>query len=739
MRAFKNYYLLHITYRDKMKLFIAEKPAMAKSIAKNLPGPHSNKDGYIETGGGLVSWCIGHLLETAPPDFYDPKYENFPGKFDDLPIVPSAWKLVVAKDKDKQVKVVKDLLKKCTEVVNAGDPGREGQLIVDELLEYLGNRKPVKRILLQALDDISVKKELGNLFDNTQFTPLYQAGLGRQRADWIVGMNMSRAYTILGKTAGYQGVLSVGRVQSPTLAIVVRRDREIETFVPIDYWTLKAQFDCGTSYANATFWANWLPPGSNTNTPDDDAEDESDDDGSSTPAHNLPWLDNQNRIISESEAKTIAAKVQGQAGVVSEAERKRVQEPPPLPFDLSGMQILGNAKWGASVKDILDACQSLYEKGYTTYPRTDCTYLPEIQHADGPTILQAISTALPSLSTHVLAANPSLKSRAWNDKKLGEHHAIIPTRQAPDNSKLNSLELKIYETVSLRYLAQFFPPAEIDKAKIIVDVSDQKFIARGRIIAAPGWRVLFSNDLIEDSTSTNTKETDSPKTDTELPALNQNDPLQCIKTQVDAKKTSPPGHYTQGTLLDAMKKVHTLVTDPAVKKKLRSVEGIGRSATRAAILDGLLRRSFLETKGKQILSTQVGKALIDALPPKLIDPALTAMWETALDAVATGKASLDAFTTKQTDWIHKLIDTAKTCKIENLPQGQPYQGSASNKSKTPTKSKSSSAPKGSPTCSKCKKGKMVERTAKSGPNAGKTFLGCTNYPECKHAEPVKTA
>ena len=723
-----------------MKLFIAEKPSMARSIAKNLPGPHSNKDGYIETAGGIVSWCIGHLLETAPPDAYDPKYEKFPGKFEDLPVVPTTWKLIVAKDKDKQVKVIKELLKKCSEVVNAGDPGREGQLIVDELLEYLGNRKPVKRILLNALDDISVKKELGNLFDNTQFAPLYQAGLGRQRADWIVGMNMSRAYTILGSAAGYRGVLSVGRVQSPTLAIVVRRDREIDNFVPLDYWTLKAQFDCGAVYKNATFWAAWLPPGSNTTTPDD--ENDEDDDDTPIANHNLPWLDAHNRIISEKDARTIAAKVQGQPGTVSEAERKRVQEHAPLPFDLSGMQISGNAKWSVSVKDILDACQSLYEKGYTTYPRTDCTYLPESQHADATTILQAISTALPSVASHTNAADPNIKSRAWNDKKLGEHHAIIPTRQAPDITKLNSLEVKIYEVIALRYVAQFFPPAEVDKAKIIVDVLDQQFIARGRIIASPGWKVLYGADTQEEAAANASKAPDDSKADTELPPLNQGDVISCLKAQVDAKKTSPPGRHTQGTLLDAMKKVHTLVTDPAIKKKLRSVEGIGRSATRASILDNLLRRGFLETKGKQIMSTQVGQALVDALPPKLIDPALTAMWETALDAVATGKASLDAFTAKQTDWIHKLIEIAKTSKVENLPQGQPYQTNSGAKRKNTTSkgnltSKPSTAPKGAPTCLKCKKGKMVERTAKAGPNAGKSFLGCTNYPECKHAEPVK--
>lgn len=728
-----------------MKLFIAEKPSQARSIAKNLPGPHANKDGYIETGGGYVSWCIGHLLETAPPDAYDPKYEKFPGKFDDLPIVPTEWKLKVADGKEKQVRVIKDLIKKSTEIVNAGDPGREGQLIVDELLEYLGNRKPVKRILLNALDDIAVQRELNNLFDNTQFTSLYHAGMGRQRADWLVGMNMSRAYTILGSAAGYRGVLSVGRVQSPTLAIVVRRDREIDAFVPKDYWTIKGLFQSPSDASGMQFWASWLPPGAATpplETPED--EDEDDDEPASANTSGLPWLDDKNRIIDGAKAREIAAKAQGNDGLVAEAERKRVQEQPPLPFDLSCIQILANAKWGASIKDALDACQSLYEKGYTTYPRTDCRYLPESQHQDAAAILQAVAAVLPARAHAINAAQPLLKSRAWNDKKLGEHHAIIPTRQAPDMSKLNPLEVKIYHTVVLQFLAQFYPPAEVDKAKIVIEVEHEKFIARGRTIVDPGWRAVFgpedSTEVAPEGSSAKSEDPADAKSEALLPPLNQGDAAHCSKAHVDAKKTAPPSRYNQGTLLDAMKKVHTLVTDPAIKKKLRSVEGIGRSATRASIIETLLRRGFLEGKGKQIISSQVGKSLVDALPPKLVDPALTAMWETALDAVATGKASLEAFMAKQGDWLLRLIDAAKIAKIENLPQGQPYVPKPGGTGKYPAKpgsaapAKAPAKVKGAKTCSKCKKGQMVERTAKAGPNAGKTFLGCTNYPECKNAE-----
>lgn len=729
-----------------MKLFIAEKPKMGKAIAKSLPGPHVSKEGYVETGGGIVTWCIGHLLGTAPPPAYDPKYEAFPGKFDDLPIVPTNWKLEVSGDKGKQVSIIKGLLKTCTSVVNAGDPGREGQLIIDELLEYLNNKKPVYRIELNQLTDAAIKKELGNLKDNTLFRSLYQAGLGRQRADWLVGMNLSRAYTILGSSAGYRGVLSVGRVQSPTLAIAVRRDREIENFVPVSYWTVKAQFHADDKGKKAEFWANWAPPGSGASLESESDEEEADPSAAAGGAARPAWLDASNRIIDASAANAIAAKVKGQTGSVTQAIRKRVQEAQPLGFDLSALQIMGSAKWGASVSDTLAACQALYDQGLASYPRTDCSYMPEGQHAEAPGILAAISKTLPQLSGLASGATPSIKSRAWDDSKLGEHYAIIPTAQSADGSKLSALEQKVYEAICQRYIAQFYPAAEVDKAKLLIEVQDELFVARGRTIVDPGWRVVYGGEdgEAEDPAAKGAEEKD--KADALLPELNQGDAALCHTVKVDAKQTTPPPQFDQGTLLRAMKQVHLLVTDPVMRKKLSAMEGIGRSATRAAIIETLLKRGFLETKGKKIISTQVGRALVDALPPKLIDPVLSAMWETALDSVAGGKASLEAFMAKQADFIQKLVDTAKTQTLTGLPQGpnpawassgkKPASGSGS-KSSSSAKPKSASsgaakaAPAGAKTCPKCKKGKLVEREIKNGPKAGQKFMGCTNYPDCK--------
>lgn len=742
-----------------MKLFIAEKPSLAQAIAKGLPGPIQRKDGYIQTGDGMVSWCFGHLLGTANPDAYDPKYEGFPGKFEDLPVIPQNWKQVVSEGKSKQVGIIKALLKTCTSVVNAGDPGREGQLIVDELLEFLNNKKPVLRIQLNAVDPATVKKELANLQDNKLFLSLYHAGLGRQRADWLVGMNLSRAYSILGSKEGYRGVLSVGRVQSPTLAIVVNRDREIDAFVPKDYWTIKAQFRADDKGKPVDFWMNWLAPGVSTALKIEDAKDDEDDEdeddlAAASSGQNRPvWLDEQNRIIDQSVAQSIIQKIKGQEGVVTDAVRRRVQESAPLPYSLSDMQALGNSRWGLSVTETLEVCQSLYDKGFASYPRTDCRYLPELQFPDALNVIASIGKAVPHLTGFANQANPALKSKAWDDKKMGEHHAIIPTTLTPDFNALTPNEKKVYEVICQRFLAQFFPPTEADKAKLIIEVQSERFTASGRTVVDPGWRVIYAGSAEEEETNAKGSK-DKDDSQMALPELNQGDKALCLQGQLTAKKTAPPARFTEGTLLIAMEKVHLLVSDPVMRKKLKhpSVGGIGRSATRAPIIANLLKRGFLIPQGKFVISSEIGRSLVDALPPRLIDPALTAMWEVALDQVATGKSTLDAFMNKQIDFIQKLVLTSQGQVIKGLPQGGPpsfnkgsggkgggkggagYKSSGSSSGgakKTGTSAATKAAPAGAATCPKCKKGKLVERTIKAGPHAGKTFMGCTNYPDCK--------
>jgi DNA topoisomerase III len=702
------------------RLFIAEKPAMARDIASHMGGKLTKKDGYIEVdlGNGtinMVSSCIGHLLEQVGPDGYDAKYEKFPGEFVDLPILPSIWKLQVADGKSKQVNLLKSLVKQCDEVVNAGDPGREGQLIIDELLEFCGNRKPVKRIMLNSLDAITVKRELNNLQDNNLFKSIYHAGLGRQRADWVVGMNMSRAYTILARQAQYRGVLSVGRVQSPTLAIVVRRDREIENFVPRDYWAIKARIQV----AGGEFWARWKKP-------------------DPAPA----WLDEDGRIIDKMEADRIVKATHGQTGQISHFEQKPGKEEPPLPFSLATLQIFASGRWGYSAQEVLEACQEMYQTHKVlSYPRTDAQHLAVALQVQIPDVLKAVSASDPSLSAIVSKANPSILGKVWDDSKIGEHYALIPTTQSANISALPKIQQDLWTAVAKRYIALFFPDCLVEKATVEATVSQEVFVANGRVVTSPGWREVYAGDPPDPETpDANGKIDEEKDADQLFPPVKVGDAAKDAETKIEQKKTKPPARLTDATLLQAMTNVHQLVKDPQLKQRLKAAKGIGTSATRAAIIENLIRKGLLLREKKTLISSPAARALIDALPPTLIDPALSAMWETALDNISQGKAPLDLFMQKQEAWVKQLVASAQTVKIANLPASPaptyPQSGKGGGARPQGNPRATAAAPAGSKTCPKCKKGKLVPRQAKAGPNAGKPFLGCTNYPECKHAEPM---
>lgn len=734
-----------------MRLFIAEKPNMGRELARFLPGPHVKKDGYIETGGGYVTWCIGHILEQAPPEAYDERYKQW--RLEDLPIMPEQWKMQPSGDKRKQVNVIRDLLKKCSSVVNAGDPGREGQLIVDEVLEFLGNRKPVERILLNALDKATVTKALGSMVDNTQFHNLYQAALGRQRADWLIGMNMTRAYSVLASQQGRRGVLSAGRVQSPTTAIVVRRDEEIENFKPQDFWSLSALF-ADPGQAELPFWAKWLPKGVASGdldkaegAEDVDPVDVEDDEeaeegagpegegGSQNTKPTLPdWLLPPNRILDRAQAEKIAAEIQSANDArVAGYENKPAKESAPLPFELTGLQAAMNSKHGFSVKQTLDVCQTLYEKGFASYPRTDCSYLPTSQHPDAAAILAAVAEGLPELASLVSQADPTIQGRAFNDAKMGEHHGIIPTLEKPNLADLSDAEQKVYRAISLNYLAQFFPDCLVDKATVEVEAGGHRLVAKGRVVKDPGWRVVFSG----------ADEGKAKEATPTLPTLTVGQSLDTREVKNQANQTKPPPRFTQGTLLKAMQHVDRLVSDPELKKKLKAVEGIGRSATRAGIIETVIKRGFMTSQGKQLISTPIGRAFVKILPPELTDPALTARWETILDAISTGQVQLSLFEERQRMWVQQLVDRARSTPLPQLPPSDapPARSSGGRtgaKRTSGTTRKTTSAKGGAKgsgkACPKCGKGVMRDREVKNGPHAGKKFKGCSNFPECKHSE-----
>lgn len=694
------------------RLIIAEKPAMGKEIAMALPKPHKSGNGYIETGGGIVTWCIGHIMKSFNPEEYNPEWSKW--DMNALPMLIDDWKIKIDPDKAKQFKVIKELLTKVDSVVNAGDPGREGQLIVDEVLFYLKNKKPVQRVLLFALDHKSITTAFANLEDNNKFYSLYEAGVCRGYADWLMGMNATRAYTIVAQKSGYKGVLSVGRVQSPTLAIVVKRDEEIENFIPKDYYVVSGLF----AHQASQFTAYWKP------------------DDTRTPAS---WLDEEGRLKDKMVAQSIANKITGKQGTIINYEEKEGKEHAPLPFNLSKMQIYANAKWGMSAKEVLDTCQSLYETHkLQTYPRTDCQYLPENQFGDAQEIMNHVAQSHPHLAHAVQGANPSLKSTAWNDSKLGEHYGLIPTKKQADLSQLTDKEKKIYQAVCERYIAQFYPPCEFKTAAVTIECEQETFKANGKVIINPGWRQIFNNEEEHDEQK-NTDEEEQV-----FPDLKAGQQVLCHQGKMAEKKTTPPPRFNEGSLIKAMTNVHTLVSDPEQKKKLKEKKGIGQEATRTAILETLFKRELLLRKGKQIISSPAGRALVHALPRKVIDPALTAVWEDALDKIAEGKLTSDVFRQKQNQWVQQLITEAKGAQISGI------QSAPTPAKKTTTKpvTKSSSAaksgssigsgnyapPKSLGQCPKCKKGVLQEKTAKA---SGKKFISCSNWnanPKCDYVQ-----
>lgn len=685
------------------RLIIAEKPKMGLEIAEALAKPHKKGQGYIETQEGIVTWCVGHIMRSYQPEEYNPEWKEW--NLSALPMLPENWQIKIESSKSAQFKIIKELLTRCDEVINAGDPGREGQLIVDEVLFYLKNKKPVKRILLTSLDKPSVIKAFKNLQDNRDFLPTYEAAVCRGYADWLMGMNATRAYTLLAQKSGYKGVLSVGRVQSPTLAIVVRRDEEIDNFIPHDYYTIIGTFE----HKNTPFNTYWKPI-------------------DTTP---IQYLDSDRRLINKSEAINIVNKIKNKVGIIKDYKETDGKEFAPLPFNLSKLQIYANSKWGMTAKEVLDICQDLYEKHkLLSYPRTEYQHLPTSLFSESKIIVSHIAKSHPHLSNAVNGADLTLKSSAWNDSKIGDHYGLIPTQIEADLSQLNDKAKKIYQTVCERYIAQFYPPCEYKTAVVTVECEMEIFQANGKVILELGWRKIFTNE--EELDDKKSKDEDEQV----FPEMQQGQNVLCTDSKLNEKKTTPPARYTEGTLLQAMTNVYTLVNDPIQKQKLKDKKGIGTEATRTGIFETLFKRTLLIRDGKKIISSAAGKELIKVLPKKVTDPALTAVWEDAFDKIEEGKMTPILFKQKQNEWVIKLIDEAKNTQIGSISQV----ASSTNKSKPSYNTNTSSgtakktpskAPKTKGTCPTCGTGVMTEKVAKA---SGKKFLGCSNWPKCNHVE-----
>ena len=599
-----------------MKLFIAEKPSMGKEIAQTL-GVKKRSKGSIECqNGDIVTWLFGHILEMLEPQEYDPAYKKW--RLDTLPFVPQEWKLKVKKDAAGQFKVVSSLIKKADRIVHAGDIDREGQLLVDEVLEYVGNKKPTQRILLSSLDTKSIQKALADLKDNADYQNMKNAALARARADFLIGINGTRAMTLVGQRQGYSGVLSMGRVQTPTLALVVQRDREIENFKPKDYFVPKIE----VQHANGVFLATWHPQ------------------------EDSPGLDPEGRLIQQDIGQKLvdAAKQAGQ-GRIAQCEAVKKTKAAPLPHSLTTLQKAANAAYGLSAAATLEAAQGLYEKKITTYPRSECQYLTDEHYAESGKVISSLKGNFKELA----GANPSLKSKAFNTGKVTEHHAIIPTGASP--SGLNQAEQQVFQLVVTAYAQQFYPAMEYLSKTVLIEMAGQLWKATGKTVLNPGWTVVGKQEQKKGD------EQNLPE------GMEKEDPVSLIKAMLEAKKTKPPAHFTEGTLIDAMGGIHRFVTNPKIKKMLKETAGIGTPATRAAIIEILLKRNYMERSGKKVLSTAIGRNLVDATPSGFADPGITALWEQVLSSIEEGKASLDDFVRKQVDALPLLIEQIEQAKI----------------------------------------------------------------------------
>ncbi|MEY4590340.1 MAG: hypothetical protein RL497_2416 [Pseudomonadota bacterium] len=637
-----------------MRLYIAEKPSLGRALAAVLPGPHRKQDGFIQTAdGACVTWCIGHLLELAEPEDYDASLKTW--HLESLPFIPKQFRFKAKKNTAKQLAVVKKLIKSAKEIIHVGDPDREGQLLVDEVLweSKLNSSQlaQVKRLLINDLNPEAIKRALGQVRPNSDFYALSQSALARTHADWLFGINMTRAYSLLGQQKGVRGVLSVGRVQTPVLGLVVRRDAEIAAFTPHNYYEVMADVEFTLENTPHFIKAKWQPSDACA-----------------------AFCDSEGRVLSKPLCEHVIKRITGNPAVVDEFTTQRKTQNAPLPYSLSSLQIDAAKQLKLSAQTVLDLCQSLYENHQLiTYPRSDSRYLPEGHWQEAPNIFNAIKNNAPQLAQATQQADVRLRNKCWNDKKVDAHHAIIPTAKLANTDNLSRHEQAIYQLICRQYLAQFYPAWITDQQVLLLRIDTGQFKATGTITLQQGWKSLWA------------KNTDEETPEQTLPKLANGDIGQCLRGILLEKATQPPEHFTDATLLAAMTGIARFVTDPILKPILKETDGIGTEATRAGIIELLFRREYLTREKKYILATAKGKALIAALPNSASTPDMTAHWECKLSAIAQGEMRYADLIAPLSIELKGLIDNARPV---NLPVGDfPTQSKFKSGNKPTTKAR----------------------------------------------------
>jgi DNA topoisomerase-3 len=627
-----------------MRLYVAEKPSLGRAIADVLPKPHKKAEGCIYVGNGdCVSWCVGHLLEQAEPDAYDPAFKKW--QFEHLPIIPAQWLLKPKPATKKQLLVLKKLVKEADELVHAGDPDREGQLLVDQVFEYLkvGARKRdnIQRCLINDLNASAVKRALAQLRSNKEFVPLSASALARSRADWLYGINMTRAYTIQGGKVGFKGVLSVGRVQTPLLGLVVKRDATIANFIAKPFYQVLAHIKTNTG---ERFVAKWQPSEACQ-----------------------PYQDEDGRVILKALAEKVVGSITGQPATVIKTNKKDKKQPPPLPYNLSALQIDAAKRFGLSAKQVLDTCQALYERHkLLTYPRSDSRYLPKQHFLEAPKVLNAIKHNSEQLSAAIGDADTQLKSKAWNDSKVEAHHAIIPTEKQVNIKALSLPEKNIYELVARQYVAQFYAAHEYCDREIQLKIAGGQFVAKSREATKAGWKTLYVYKSTDQASNDGKSSHDDIALNKRLPNVAIGEELSCSHGELLEKQTSPPKAFDDATLLAAMTGIARYVSDNSLRAILKETDGLGTEATRAGIIELLFKRGFLQRKGRKIHASEVGKGLVNGLPDMATEPDMTARWEMELNAISRRETCYKNFMQPLELSLHQLIKQSQVNDLGGL-------------------------------------------------------------------------
>ncbi len=595
-------------------LVLTEKPSVARDIARVL-GCKRNGNGCIIGDKYTVTWALGHLVTLADPEAYGEKYKSW--RMEDLPMLPEKMKLVVIGQTSKQFKAVSALLNsnEYDKVVIATDAGREGELVARWIIEKANCRKPMQRLWISSQTDKAIREGFASLKPSSQYDALYRSAKCRAQADWLVGLNVTRALT-----CKHNAQLSAGRVQTPTLAMIVKREEEILKFRPKDYFTVKADFGSFTAiYKDSR---------------------------------------NQSRFSDAAEAQAIANAVKGQRGILTEVKKTYKFKAPPAAYDLTELQRDANRKYGYSAKQTLSYMQSLYETHkLLTYPRTDSRYITKDVVATIPERLRAIAVGpYKDAANTVLRSKPIQTKYIVNDAKVTDHHAIIPTEQYVDLNKLSREERHIYDLVVRRFLAVLSSPYEYDEVTVKVTVGRYNFYTKGVEVKSAGWKALYDSSLADDDDEDENGETFSRA----LPPLSQGAGVNVREVRLVSGKTSPPSRYTEATLLTAMENPTGQVDDGSLRNALKIAGGLGTPATRADIIEKLFDSFYVERRGKEIYPTSKGKQLVDIVPPDLKSAELTARWEQRLSQIAAGSADDRKFINEMRSYATSLVSSVKS-------------------------------------------------------------------------------